>query len=195
MSTFKICLSLNLLLNPRIFVGALVAGFAVVIAMIAFSGQSFINDVSDEGIFSDTSNSSRGVLPIEVELEEFSIVEVTEKHAVLQIKFLVSNPNLKSIILPYIKYQLYEDDLRVHVGEIGERGGGFVIGSNYITILSKGSTIISDEIVIKNTGNTPEFWSSISEDNANWKIIGEAFFNLSSMTTGGENQVTFEFTL
>ncbi|HET6516631.1 MAG TPA: hypothetical protein VFG25_00180 [Nitrosopumilaceae archaeon] len=182
-------------MNPRIFVGALIAGFAVVIAIIAFSGQSFINDISDEGIFSDTSNSSRGVLPIEVELEEFSIVEVTEKHAVLQIKFLVSNPNLKSIILPYIKYQLYEDDLRVHVGEIGERGGGFVIGSNYITILSKGSTIISDEIVIKNTGNTPEFWSSISEDNANWKIIGEAFFNLSSMTTGGENQVTFEFTL
>lgn len=180
-------------MNPRIFVGAVVAGFVVVIAIIAFSGQSFINDVSDEGIFSGSSNSSRNVLPITVELEEFSIVEVTEKHAILEIKFLVSNPNLKSIILPYIKYQLYEDDLRVHVGEIGERGGGFVIGSNYITILSKGSTIVSDEIVIRNTGNTPKFWSSLIEDTADWKITGEAFFNLSSMTTGGENQIAFEF--
>ena len=180
-------------MNPRIFVGAVVAGFAVVIGIIAFSGQSFINDVSDEGIFSGSSNTPRDVLPIGIELQEFSIIEVTEKYAVLEIKFLVSNPNLKSVILPYIKYQLYEDDLRVHVGEIGERGGGFVIGSNYITILSEGSTTISDEIILRNTGNTPEFWSSLTDGTVNWKITGEAFFNLSSMTTGGENQITFEF--
>lgn len=133
-------------------------------------------------------------MPIEVELEELSIVEVTDKYAVLKIKFLISNPNLKSIILPYVKYQLYEDDLRIHVGEVGERGGGFVVGSNYITILSQSSASISDEIILQNTGNTPELWSSLMENTANWKVTGEAFFNLSSMTTGGENQVTFEFT-
>ncbi|MFQ5573470.1 MAG: hypothetical protein ACE5EJ_04400, partial [Nitrosopumilaceae archaeon] len=70
-----------------------------------------------------------------------------------------------------------------------------VIGSNYITILSQGSTTISDEIILRNTGNTPELWSDLTENTANWKISGEAFFNLSSMTTGGENEVTFEFTL
>lgn len=168
------------------------AGFAVVIAIIAFSGQSFINDVSDEGIFSGTS-APPDVLPISVELEELSNEEVTEKYAILKIKFLVSNPNLKSVILSHIKYQLYDDDIRVHVGEIGERGGGFVVGSNYFTILSQSSTIISDEIILQNTGNTPEFWSSLMEDKVNWKITGEAFFNLSSMTTGGENQILFEF--
>ena len=172
-------------MNPKIFVGIVVAGFAVAIGIIAFSGQSLISNVSD---------SPSQVLPITVELEDLSIIEVTEKYAILEIKFLVSNPNLKSIILPYVKYQLYEDDLRVHVGEIGERGGGFVIGSNYITILSQGSTVVSDDIVLSNTGNTPEFWSKLTEDTVNWKITGEAFFNLSSMTTGGENEITFEFT-
>jgi hypothetical protein len=26
-----------------------------------------------------------------------------------------------------------------------------------------------------------------------WQVKGEAFFNLSSMLSGGENQITFEF--
>ena len=172
-------------MNPRIFVVVLVAGFAVVLGIVAYSGQSFISDVSD---------SPSQVLPITVELEDLSIVEVTEKYAVLEIKFLVSNPNLKSVLLSLLKYQLYEDDIRIHAGAVGERGGGFVVGSNYITVLSQGSTMISDEIVLRNTGNTPELWSALTEDTLNWKITGDAFFNLSSMTTGGENVITFEFT-
>ena len=182
-------------MNPRVIVGIVVAAFAVAIAIVAFSGQTLINDVSDEGIFSSPSNTSN-VIPLTVELEDLSIIEVSEQFAVLEIKLLVSNPNAKSVILPYIKYKLYEksEEDSVYTGEIGERGGGFVIGSNYITILSKSSTIISDEIIIKNTGKTPELWQSMSTNDADWKIIGEAFFNLSSMTTGGENEVTFEFT-
>ena len=179
-------------MNPKIFVGAVVAGLVIVIGIIGFSGQSFISDVSDEGIFSG-SDSSREVLPITIELEDLLIEEVTEKHAIMKIKFLVSNPNQKSVILPFIKYQIYEDDLRVHAGEIGERGGGFVIGSNYITILSHSSTTVSDEIVLRNSGNTPEFWSDLTKGTVNWRITGEAFFNLSSMTTGGENEISFEF--
>lgn len=188
-------MSLNQILNPRIIIGIVVAAFAVAIGIIAFSGQTLINDVSDEGIFSSPS-SSPNVIPITVELEDLAIIEVSEQFAVLEIKFLVSNPNSKSVILPHLKYKLFEksEEDSIHTGEIGERGGGFVIGSNYITILSKSSTIISDEIIIRNTGNTPELWQALTGNDANWKVVGEAFFNLSSMTTGGENEVAFEFT-
>ncbi len=185
MSTFKICSSLNSILNPRIFVGVAAVGILVAIGIIAFSGQQFISDVSD---------SPREVLPIIVELEDLSIVELTDKYAVLEIEFLVSNPNSKSVILQYLKYELLEDDVRVYTSQIGERPGGFVVGSNYIMVLSNSTTAISDEIVLRNTGNTPELWSDLTENTANWKIIVEAFFNLSSMTTGGQNEVTFEFT-
>jgi len=180
-------------LNPRIFVVLGVAGFAVVIGIVALSDQSLISDISEEGIFSGSSDPPK-VMPITIELEDLSIVEITDKYAVLEIEFLVSNPNFKSVILQYLKYELLEDDVRVYVGQIGERAAGFVIGSSYIQILSESSTTLSDEIILKNTGNTPELWSDLTEDTANWKIIGEAFFNLSSMTTGGQNEVTFEFT-
>ncbi len=180
-------------MNPRIFVVVGVAGFAVVIGIVAFSGQTLISDISEEGIFSGSSDSPK-VMPITIELEDLSIVEVTDKYAVLEIEFLVSNPNSNSVILQYIKYELLDDDVRVYTSQIGERPGGFVVGSNYIMVLSNSTTAISDEIVLRNTGNTPELWSDLTENTANWKIIVEAFFNLSSMTTGGQNEVAFEFT-
>jgi len=96
--------------------------------------------------------------------------------------------------LQFIKYDLYEKDLRVKVGVIGERPAGFVTGSNYFTILNDVPTILSDKITLKNTGENPEFWEALTTNTPEWRITGEAFFNLSSITTGHENEVIFEFT-
>jgi hypothetical protein len=68
-----------------------------------------------------------------------------------------------------------------------------VDSSNYFTILSNNPQIIGDTITIKNTGNTPELWAALSEGNVKWHIKGEAYFNLSSMTSGQENIIPFEF--
>ena len=73
------------------------------------------------------------------------------------------------------------------------RADSFVIGSNYFTVLSEKSTVLTDRITIKNTGNTPELWEALTNNSPSWEILGEAHFNLSSMTSGGENIVNFEF--
>jgi len=65
--------------------------------------------------------------------------------------------------------------------------------SNYFIILNETPTILKDTITIKNTGNTPELWNALSNNTPQWKIKGEASFNLSSITAGGENEITFEF--
>jgi len=67
------------------------------------------------------------------------------------------------------------------------------IASNYFTILSEQPTILRETITIKNTGNLPEFWDALTNNAPQWKIKGEASFNLSSITAGGENEITFEF--
>jgi len=173
-------------MNPKIFVGVAVAVFVVILAAVAFSGQSIISDLEEGSI---------QVLPITIELDDFSILEVTEKYATFEIKFKVLNPNNKSMLLQHLKYQIYDNDIRVHAGTIGEQPEGFVMSSNYFIILNERPTILSDKITIKNDGNTPELWSSLTSDTNNWKIDGEAFFNLSSITSGGENEITFEFTI
>ena len=179
-------------MNPKIFVGAAVGVFAVVIAAVAFSGQNFINDVSDDGLFF-TDNTNREVIPVMIELDDISIIEVNERAATIEVSFKITNPNYKSVILQLLKYQLFENGTRIHIGEIGERPEGMVASSNYFTLLSNTSLILSDKATIKNSGNSPELWEALSNNSAKWKILGEATFNLSSMTAGGANEITFEF--
>lgn len=179
-------------MNPKIFVGAAVAALAIVVGIIGFSGQSIINDISNKGLI-ESSKTPTEVLPLEVQLDNISILDVDERTATIELKFKISNPNQKSVILQFVKYQLYENGVRIKTGEIGERIQGMVGGSNYFTILSESSTVISDKATIQNTGNTPELWNALTNNNPKWKIEGEAFFNLSSMTSGAENEVKFEF--
>ena len=169
------------------------AGLAGVIGFIGLSGSQLINDVSEQGP-SLFSPSPITVIPIEVELEQLSVLSVNEEEARIQVDFKVTNPNFKSVILQIIKYELYHDEKRILIGQIGERPEGAVDSSNYFTILSKTPQTIGETITIKNTGDAPELWLALTNNNAIWTVKGEAYFNLSSMTSGQENIITFEFT-
>ena len=179
-------------MNPKIFVGIAVAAFAIILGIVAFSGQSIIDDVSEGGLLR-SPDAPNDILPLKVELENISILEVSDRAATIKVEFIVSNPNYKSVILQFLKYELYENNKRIHVGIIGERPDGFVVSSNYFTILNEQSTVLRDTITIKNSGNTPELWNAFTNNSPSWAVSGEAHFNLSSMTAGGENIVTFEF--
>ena len=179
-------------MNPKIIVGAVVAAFAIVIGVVAMSGSTIIDDTSGGSIVSP-SEVPRQALPLEIELDEISIVEVNERAATIAVSFEVTNPNFKSVILQVVKYELYENDIRIAVSQIGDRPVGMLETSNYFTILSEKPTTLRDTITIKNSGNVPEFWDALVNNTPQWKIKGEAFFNLSSITAGGENEITFEF--
>jgi len=180
------------LLNPKIVVGGVVAAFVIIVWIVGFSGSTIIDDVSGGSIFSP-SEGPREVFPLEIELEDISILEVRDKAATIEVKFKVSNPNVKSVILQVLKYELYEDNVRIKISQIGDRPVAMLETSNYFTILNEHPTILKDKITIKNTGNTPELWSALTNNTPKWTVKGEAFFNLSSITAGGENEITFEF--
>lgn len=179
-------------MNPKIIVGGVVAAFAIIIGVVGLSGSTIIDDTSGGSIVSP-SETPRQALPLEVNLEKISILEVNERSATIQVEFEVFNPNFKSVILQVVKYELYENGIRVAVSQIGDRPVEMLESSNYFTILSEKPTILRDTITIKNSGNTPEFWDALINNTPLWRVKGEAFFNLSSITAGGENEITFEF--
>jgi LEA14-like dessication related protein len=178
-------------LNPKFVIGGVVVSFVIIIAIIGFSGTSIINDIHMGNTVS--SETPKEVLPLLIELEDISILEVNEKDATIGVEFKISNPNYKSVILNSVKYDIYENNVRIKTSQIGESPTGMVDSSNYFTILSEKPTILKDKITIKNSGNSPELWNALTSNTPKWKITGEASFNLSSMTAGGENRVTFEF--
>ena len=194
-STFKKCIQESKPLNSKIFVGAAAGGLAIVLAIIAFSG-TLLSDVGG-GEFAPFQEPE--VLPLEIEFHNLSVLEISEKQATLDIEFIVSNPNFKSVMLQRLKYTVFHDDTRIVAGEVGSSPTGFVDTSNYYLILNERPVTLGEKFIVKNTGDA-ELWekleiSLVEGKNAlNWRITAEAYSNLSSLTSGQENIVSFEFT-
>ena len=174
-------------MNPRIFVGA-AAGILIAILVVFWL---FASDV--EGGFFSPSTQAQQVLPIDVELFDISILEITDNQAILEIKFMFSNPNFKSVMLQHVKYSIYHDDARIVIGEIGSSPEGFLASPNYFIITNERPVAIGEKVTITNTGNTPEVWNALENNELNWRVSGDAFFNLSSITAGQENIIEFSF--
>jgi len=175
--------------NPRIFVGAAAGILIAIIVVFTLTGTSIVSDV-EGGFFAP---STQEVLPLTIELFDFSVLEITEKQATLEIKFKVSNPNFKSVMLQHIKYSVYHNDARIAAGEVGTAPEGFLASPNYYIILNERPSLIGEKFTITNTGNTPELWETLAKNELNWRVSGEAFFNLSSITAGQENILKFDF--
>nr|AIE92665.1 hypothetical protein [uncultured marine thaumarchaeote AD1000_25_B10] len=194
-STFKKCTQESKPLNSKIFVGVAVGGLAIVLAVIAFSG-TLISDVSD-GAFSPFQEPE--VLPLGIEFHNLSVLEISERQATLEIEFIVSNPNFKSVMLQRLKYTVFHDDTRIVAGEVGSSPTGFVDTSNYYLILNERPVTLGEKFIVKNTGDA-ELWEKLEMSLAegkialNWRITVDAFSNLSSLTSGQENIASFEFT-
>ena len=195
MLTFKRRIDTNVILNPKILVSGIIGAFAIVILAIAYSGTSIIDDTSEGGFLASPSDSAPEVLPLIIDLENIEIVDVDERVAYIELSFKITNPNYKSVILEMIRYSVFEDGTKIGTKSIGDRAapGGLVSASNYFTILNDRPSIIKDEFTIMNDGNIPEIWSALQSDSADWRITGDAFYNLSSMTSGGENDINFDF--
>ena len=178
-------------MNPKIVVGGVAGVLIAIIVVFTLTGTSIISDV--EGGFFSSSSQVQQVLPLEIELFDLSILEVTEKQATLEIKFKVSNPNFKSVMLQHIKYLVYHNDDRIVIGEIGTAPEGFLASPNYFIILNERPSLIGEKFTITNTGNTPELWETLNKNELNWRVTGQAFFNLSSITAGQENILEFDF--
>ena len=176
-------------MNPRIIVGATAGVLGVILVVFTLTGTSVVSDMGG-GFFSP---STQEVLPLTMDLFDFSVLEVAEKQATLEIKFKVSNPNFKSVMLQHIKYSVYHNDVRIVIGEIGTAPEGFLASPNYFIILNERPSLIGEKFTIMNTGNTPELWEALTKNELNWRISGEAFFNLSSITAGQENILKFDF--
>ena len=139
-------------------------------------------------------NTNIVIMPLDVSLENLTILSISDNDLTAKIKFKTYNPNIRSVILQMITYELYLNDILIQTNSIGERATGMVTSSNYFTILSKNHIILTDKIIIKNNNDVlNKLWGSIIDDKMKWKIKGKAFFNLSSMTSGGENEILFEF--
>lgn len=190
-------------MNSKIFVFVAVIALAAALGMILLSGSSSVinsPENTNQEIKSDVLQEpiSSQIQSLNVELADISIKEVTPRGATIEISFKINNPNSNSVIVQVMDYQLFETGYsnveQISGGQIGSRPEGMVeFGSDYYVLLAENSIVLKDKIQLKNTGNTPKLWSDLESDTAKWRVTGTVFYNLSSMTSGQENTLHFEF--
>ena len=184
-------------MNPKIFVGVAVIALVAVLGGILLMGPTMVVESQNETP-SETQNIVQ-VEPLQIELEDISITKISARSAAINIAFKISNPNPAAVIVQTMDYQLFEtgysESEQISGGEIGSRPTGMVeFGSNYYVLLGDNSIILKETISLKNSGNTPELWTALEDNTATWRVTGDVFYNLSSMTSGQENELHFEFT-
>ena len=184
-------------MNPKIFVGAAVGGMIAILLLFAFPGTSIISDIG-EGSFLSPSSQDQSVLPLGIELFNFSIIEIDERQATLELEFKVTNPNFKSVMLQHVKYSVYLDGERITAGGLGTTPEGFLASPDYFIVLNERPLLVGEKFTVENSGNTPLLWQALtnwknSGVEPDWRITGDAFFNLSSLTAGQENILSFDF--
>ena len=182
-------------MNPKIFVGIAIVTLAVILGGILLVGPTnTIPSQDNPGIQGNLEAKA-----IQIELDNISVERVSERTATIDIAFKISNPNTRAVIVQTMDYQLFEtnysDSEQIAGGEIGSRPTGMVeFGSNYYTLLGENSIILKETIELKGSENTSELWKILRDDNPSWRVSGTVFYNLSSMTSGQENTLNFEFT-
>ena len=182
-------------MNPKIFVGIAVAALAIILGGILLIGPTIIIPTQENS----TGAQNIQAKPIQIELEDISVAKISNRSVIIDLAFKLTNPNTHAMIVQTMDYQLFETNYseteQITGGEIGSRPQGMIeFGSNYYTLLGENSIVLRDSKTIKNSGNTVDLWKSFEDNTASWRVSGDVFYNLSSMTSGQENELHFEFT-
>jgi len=182
-------------MNQKIFVIIAIIALATALGGILLSGSSPVNHTSEKNT-NQTTPSPQKIQPLSIELNDVSVIDITKRSAIIETSFKINNPNPSSIIIQVMDYQLFEtgfsNEKQITGGQIGSRPEGMVeFGSNYYVLLAESSITLKHRAELQNTGNTPELWSTLESNTAKWRVSGDVFFNLSSMTSGQENEIHF----
>jgi len=184
-------------MNRKIFLGVAVLALVAILGGILLVGPTMV--VAPQGETPVETQGITQVEPLQVELADLSVTEISERKATIKIAFKISNPNPRAVIVQTLDYQLFATDYsnseQISGGEIGSRPTGMVeFGSNYYVLLGNNEILLKETITLKGSENAPELWAILKDSTTAWRVTGDVFYNLSSITSGQENELHFEFT-
>ena len=182
-------------MNRKIFVFIAVLGLVGILGGILVVGPTIVIPTPGD---SNTNQNVETLPPLTIELRDISVLKISERSATIQVEFEIFNPNARAVIVQTMDYQLFETTFsnyeQLDGGTIGSRPEGMIeFGSNYYTLLGNNSIVLKDKIVVPNTQNGDELWNALKTDTASYRISGTVYYNLSSMTSGQENTLDYEF--
>ena len=182
----------------------IIAVIAIVIYLIAFSGNFQSGDFSKIGLANMNITKAsifnqeaiKEAKPPELSIKDLRTGIAGDGKGNFSIIFNVFNPNKGTVILESISYNVYSNSTRIASGDIGNRPEGFVDSQDSIfPVIGNGTLILKDKKIIQSSKdlNLSQIANNINA--SKYLVNGTYFFKQmgSFQSTGGEQQFSINY--
>lgn len=182
----------------------IIAVIAIVISLIAFSGNFQSGDFSKIGLANMNITKSsifnqeaiKEAKPPELSIKDLRTGIAGDGKGNFSIIFNVFNPNKGTVIIESISYNVYSNSTRIASGDIGNRPEGFVDSQDSIfPVIGNGTLILKDKKIIQSSKdlNLSQIANNINA--SKYLVNGTYFFKQtgSFQSTGGEQQFSINY--
>jgi hypothetical protein len=160
--------------------------------------------IMNTGIFNNTNFIGQGfnqgalmnVKAIGLSVNNLAAKQTADNIAEIQVVFDAYNPNMGTVILEAIQYNVFVDNMRVISGDIGEKPEGFVASQEGIyPIIGNGTVTLKDVQTVERNDLNAAIWDKIVDGRANYIINGTYSYKQTSsfQATGGDMEFNLTF--
>jgi hypothetical protein len=160
--------------------------------------------IMNTGIFNNTNFIGQGfnqgalmnIKAIGLSVNNLAANQTADNIAKIQVVFDAYNPNMGTVILEAIQYNVFVDNMRVISGDIGEKPEGFVASQEGIyPIIGNGTVTLKDVQTVERNDLNAAIWDKIVDGRANYIINGTYSYKQTSsfQATGGDMEFNLTF--
>lgn len=137
------------------------------------------------------------LLPPVLALKEVSATRIDDNTARMRVVFTVQNPNMGTLVLDSIQYNVLVDGEQMAVGNLGT-GQGLTPSSATQTVIVSGTSITmrdEDLTVEERRSSNSEAWDKMVSGDASFVVSGTSAYSLTAALTSnsGENEFSLTF--
>ena len=133
------------------------------------------------------------VKPVIMQYNGSSVLSVTNRDAVIQTKFNMTNPNDNTLIIEMLSYDVYVNGVSIGHGQYGQKYEGASDSSTYLPLTQHNSELITNKAQLLNDGNNPQVWSALQNGTEQIRINGTVYYSTHSPFAGQSYSTDFDF--
>ena len=130
---------------------------------------------------------------LEISLNNLSFTPINNNDINIKTAFNVYNPNIGTLLLENIKYNILLDNIRISSGDIGKKPEGFVASQeNIYPIIGNSTVILKDDKTISKDNRIAGVWSKILDEKSKFQIQGNFAYKQTSSFQATAGEIAFQ---
>lgn len=134
------------------------------------------------------------VKPLVMQYNGSSVLSVTDRDAIIETKFNMTNPNDNTLIIEMLSYDVYVNNVPIGHGQYGQKYEGTSSeSSTYLPLTQHNYALITNKAKLINDGNNPQIWSALQSGTGQIRINGTVYYSTHSPFAGQSYSKDFDF--